>query len=373
MGVRGCPAALGECLGVAVRASGRDLVASGDGVPRRLGPLDCALAGHAPREVTAYEHMFARSWGRCGGSSISLSSRPAWGGGWRTGLRYARERVERDFGSCPIASATVFEAAPRHTRGCLLLADEATRSTSPTTRSGEAGARRPAAARAALPRRLPVRAVDHDPAAAGPRFREGLRGFDPAGGAGSATRTWSGCSATPGSSAAGPDRGVDATRAPRSGSRRGETLSELLWSLAPPADPPPPVLRSRTCRRRRPGPRPLEGAQAPGLSLRRPDDRLCVHAVDGHRRRPPAGCFVRQAVEPSGSLRGGERVGARVRRRRASGGAARLAGLGGGAAPRVSGAGGDRPGPASYRAAGAKCEHALLRLERRVVLTARCS
>src|ERR1700684_1604514 len=43
---RDAPPALGECLGVAVRAPGRDLVAARYRVPGRLSPLDRALVSH---------------------------------------------------------------------------------------------------------------------------------------------------------------------------------------------------------------------------------------------------------------------------------------------------------------------------------------
>ena len=69
----------------------------------------------------------------------------------------------------------------------------------------------------------------------------------------------------------------------------GQTLRALLWSFAPSA------ARARAARARRDARHDARvsgacaRAQAPRLSLRRPDDRLCAHAGDRDRQRPRRG------------------------------------------------------------------------------------
>ena len=69
----------------------------------------------------------------------------------------------------------------------------------------------------------------------------------------------------------------------------GESLTELLWSFAPAA----PASGARRARRHAGLDARVQGdgarAQAPRLSLRRPDDGLRADAGDGHRQRPPRG------------------------------------------------------------------------------------
>ena len=69
-------------------------------------------------------------------------------------------------------------------------------------------------------------------------------------------------------------------------------LSELVWSFAPPPRPRRPAARGEM-----PAATPESTAlskelRAPRLPLRRPDDRVCVHAVGRARRRPPRGLLV---------------------------------------------------------------------------------
>ncbi len=81
----------------------------------------------------------------------------------------------------------------------------------------------------------------------------------------------------------------------------GETLDALLWSFAPAAPAPPPRVARRDARHHAGVQGARARAQAPRLSLRRPDDRLRAHAGDRDRQRPRRGAATSaRPSRPSG-------------------------------------------------------------------------
>ena len=156
----------------------------------------------------------------------------------------------------------------------------------PRRRVGPPRRRRHAAVREALPRGLPVRPLVADDPAQARGVPRAFAGFDfDAGRRASATRTSSACSATRGSSAtAARSRRRSTTRSARSSWSRPRARSPRSSGVSS-----PPARASRARERDRGVARAREGAQAPRLALRRPDDGLRVHAGDGAGQRPPRG------------------------------------------------------------------------------------